>query len=233
MIAAINESVTQRNIGRICHFTPSRNLVHIVTDPRGLLATRCLTEDEKAVFNQTDMDRLDGYPDHICCSIQYPNAWYFRRARNRDRLFRDWVVLLLHPHYLWKQGTKFCPRNAASKGGRDVREGADAFEAMFASRIVGAYNKVYTRGAKADSLPTDEQAEVLIPDQVVREDVIGVAVMDESQAKREIARLQTLKERVPRILVAPDFFNANWLSTTLRSGNSPTEEEFYAGDDNV
>ena len=234
MSTAIQQSVTARQIERLCHFTPSRNLVHIATDRRGLLATAHLEEMERAAFNPTDLERWDGHKEHICCSVQVPNAWYFRKARSKDRLFRDWVVLLIAPHYLWMKGTKFCPRNAAARGGREVASGHAAFEAMFAARVVGAYGKEFVRSANRPAcLPTDEQAEVLIPDRVVREDVFGIVVKDESQAKREIARLQTLNERVPRVLIAKDFFNANWLSATLRSGNFPSEEEYYLGDENV
>lgn len=237
MIAAIKQSAEARQIGRLCHFTPSRNLVHIATDPRGLLATEHLEESERAAFNSTDLKRWDGHKGHICCSVQVPNAWYFRKARFKDRIFRDWVVLLIAPHYLWMKGTKFCPRNAAARGGREVASGHAAFEAMFAPRVVGAYDKEFVRSSNRPAcLPTDEQAEVLIPDRVVREDVLGILVKDESQAKREIVRLQTLNERVPRIVIAKDFFNAinaNWLTATLQSGNFPTEEEYYPGDENV
>jgi hypothetical protein len=80
--------------------------------------------------------------------------------------------------------------------------------------------------------PTDDQAEVLIPDRVVREDVIGIAVIDDSQAKREIARMEQLRKHVPRIVVAPLFFDPGLLSRTLRSGVVPPEREFYPGDNN-
>lgn len=234
MNAAIKQSATARQITRLCHFTPSRNLVHIATDPRGLLATEHLEENERTAFNPTDLERWDGHKGHICCSVQVPNAWYFQKARSKDRIFRDWVVLLIAPHYLWMKETKFCPRNAAARGGREAASGHAAFEAMFAPSVVGAYDKEFVRSATRPAcIPTDDQAEVLIPDRVVREDVLGVVVQDESQAKREIERLQTLNERVPRVLIAKDFFSANWLSATIQSGNFPTEEEYYSGDENV
>jgi hypothetical protein len=112
--------------------------------------------------------------------------------------------------------------------------GAEAFEAIFAPRVLGAYGKTFTRSSTHPTwLPTDDQAEVLIPDQVAREDVIGIAVMDESQAKREIARLEQLKERVPRVVIASDFFNPRWLSSQLHRGVVPSEREYYPGDSDV
>ena len=227
-IASIRASAARRAITRLCHFTPSRNLGHIAEDPRGVLATLHLADDEKAVFNPTDLKRLDGYPDHVCCSIQYPNAWYFRTARAQELLFRDWVVLLIEPHYLWRAGTKFCPRNSAAEHGRLVGEGPEAFEALFANVVEGVHT--YRRGPSHPAfLPTDEQAEVLIPDRIQRQDVIGIAVSDDAQARREISRLQILGRRPPPILVVSEFFNPNALSRLLRAGNIPPECEPRGG----
>ncbi len=230
IISAILERAHGRGITRLCHFTPSRNLVHIATGLSGLLASSRLKTDEKAVFNATDRERLDGFPDHVCCSIQYPNAWYFRRARANERLFEDWVVLLIKPHHLWGPGTKFCPRNAAANWGSGVGEGVVAFESMFEPLVLGAYGKTYTRSALHPPwLPTDEQAEVLIPDRIAREDVLGVAVIDESQAKREHARLTQLLADVPPLVIVPDFFQASRLSMKVRSGATPAERVFQSG----
>lgn len=235
MKEAIRVSAQTRGITRLCHFTPSRNLGHIATQSMGVLATQHLLDDEKAILNPTDLERLDGYPDHVCCSIQYPNAWYFRKAQEKERLFRDWVVLLIAAHYLWLPGTKFSPRNAAANSGRSVRSGAEAFEALFAPHIEGAKGMTFQRLPSHPLwLPTDEQAEVLIPDRIHRQDILGVVVRDRSQARREAARLEDLNEPVPRIFIAPQFFSAGELSRSLRSGHLPAEEEYdLAGDDDA
>lgn len=235
MNEAIRTSAMARGIKRLCHFTPSRNLVHIATQRQGVLATQHLRADEKAVLNPTDLERLDGYPDHVCCSIQYPNAWYFRKAQAKEHLFRDWVVLLIAVHYLWLPGTKFCPRNAAADYGRNVRGGAEAFEALFAPGVEGAYRKTFHRSESHPPwLPTDEQAEVLIPDRVQREDILGIVVRDESQAKREAVRLEQLDEPAPRIFIVPLFFSASRLSDSLRRGDLPPEREYdWGGEHNA
>ena len=227
-IASIRVSAAHRSITRLCHFTPSRNLGHIAEDRRGILASRHLDEDEKAVFNPTDLTRLDGHPDHVCCSIQYPNAWYFRTARGKERLFQDWVVLLIEARYLWQAGTKFCPRNAAAGHGRLIDEGAEAFEALFANVVEG--NRAYRRGPHHPAfLPTDEQAEVLIPDRIKRRDVVGIAVRDDAQAKREMSRLEFLRWRPPPILIVPEFFDPDALSRRLRAGRIPAERAHRGG----
>ncbi|HHB13029.1 MAG TPA: DUF4433 domain-containing protein [Chromatiales bacterium] len=222
----------KRGITRLCHFTPSRNLGHILTDPRGILATKHLKSDDRAVLNPTDLQRLDGHPGHVCCSIQYPNAWYFRKARRDERLFLDWVVLLIKPHYLWTAGTKFCPFNAAGGYGRHLREGADAFDALFADSTTDTQGRTYGRGPGHPSyLPTNEQAEVLVPDRIAKEDLLGFAVADGAQAKRELAALRILDVPPPQIWVAPDFYRPDWLSTVLRSGRYPTETRYTGGED--
>ena len=119
----IRQACRRRGISRLCHFTPTRNLVHIVTGSGGLLSTQRLNENERSAFNPTDLQRLDGFPDHVCCSIQYPNPWYFDAARRRERLFPDWVVLLIDPRCIWQDGTKFSVGNAATGMGGSVREG--------------------------------------------------------------------------------------------------------------
>ena len=228
-IASIQANAMRRGITRLCHFTPSRNLGHIAEDRAGILASKHLWEDEKAVFNPTDLKRLDGYPDYVCCSIQYPNAWYFRKARSREPLFRDWVILLIKPHYLWYAGAKFCPCNAAAEYGRLVDEGAEAFEALFADTVEGTHT--YRRDRRHPTfLPTDEQAEVLIPDHIRRGDVIGIAVRDDAQAKREVARLKLLGQSLSPILIVPEFFDPNKLSQLLRAGRVPAEREHQQGD---
>ena len=33
--------------------------------------------------------------------MEYPNAWYFDRARAKAALFKDWVIIFIDPKYLW------------------------------------------------------------------------------------------------------------------------------------
>ena len=230
VISTIRGSAFSRGITRLCHFTPSRNLGHIACDPRGILASRHLQNDEAKLFNPTDKKRLDGYPDHVCCSIQYPNAWYFRNARSKEKLFPDWVVILIRADYLWRADTKFCPRNAAAESGRLVRNGAEAFEALFAESVEGSGRRVFTRGPGHPAFfPTDGQAEVLIPDRVMRRDVIGIAVKDESQARNEVARLHMMRIAAPPIVIVPEFYDPDKLSSLLRNGQLPVEREHTPG----
>jgi hypothetical protein len=192
----------------------------------GILATKRLEENERVVYNPTDLERLDRHKGFICCSMQYPNAWYFDVARAKDVLFTDWVVLFLAPKYLWLPGTRFCPRNAAANYGRDVREGEEAFLALFADSVPGAYGQVRRRSAAhMECCPTDDQAEVLVADRIPAEDIIAVAVRSTSQAKNETARLRLAKapENRYNLVVAPALFEKKVLSNLIRAGKRPVE----------
>ncbi len=232
MSEKIKGEVRRRGIPRLCHFTPSRNLGQILSGKLGVLATRRLEEDERYIFAPTDLERLDRHTDHISCSVEYPNAWYFDKARSRETLFRDWAVLFIDPKYLWKDGTRFCPRNAAASSGREVGSGHSAFEKLFASEVAGAYGRKYSRSLLTpDYCVTDEQAEVLIPDQIALEDIVGVAVHSVEQARNELVRLKLLgipekSVRELKVVVAPDLFDKYRLSALLKQGKRPEETSF-------
>jgi hypothetical protein len=215
-------AVRARGIRRLCHFTPSRNLGHILSGTRGILATKHLAADERSVLNPTDLQRHDGQTGHICCTIEYPNAWYFREVRGREVLFRDWVVLLLSPDLLLLPNVKFCPRNASAGKGVHLKEGLNGFEALFAATVDGA--RTYRRAvSRSSAMPTDEQAEVQIPDNIPLEAIAGVAVLNAEQARLEIERLKILRVRLPPFFIAPLFFDARGLSAAIRNGNVPPE----------
>ena len=225
----MNEAISRR-IMRLCHFTPSRNLVHIAGDRTGVLATKHLTADERKVFTQTDLKRLDGHGGHICCSVEYPNGWYFAKARASEVLFQDWVVLLIQPHYLWADGTLFCARNAAAGYGAELRGGTDAFMGLFADCTRGAYGKSFRRGAShLDCSPTDDQAEVLVEDRIELSDICGIGVCSDAQARNEVARLRLASVPATGIpfVVAPDLFNKDRLSAMIRKGVRPEEHLWH------
>lgn len=228
----IKTEVERRGITRLCHFTPSRNLGQILSGTLGVLSTKNLEEDERHIFAPTDLERLDQHKDHISCSIEYPNAWYFDKARSKEILFRDWVILFIDRKYLWKDGTRFCPRNAAASFGREVRSGHSAFANLFAPQVAGAHGRNYIRTPLTPAYcATDEQAEVLVPDKIALHDILGLAVHSEKQAKNEIVRLLYLQipERAVRglkIVIAPDLYDKYRLSSLLKRGERPEETPF-------
>ncbi len=207
--------------------------MHIAIGDVGILSTASLENDERSIFNPTDLSRLDGQKGHICCSIQYPNAWYFDKARAKDILFRDWVVLLVKPDYLWQEGTLFCPRNAAASYGALLKPGIAGFEGMYANSVTGAGGFTRRRvAAHLPACPTDQQAEVLVADRILMSDIVSVAVSSEEQARTERVRLEIngLNPDMFSFTIAPGFFDKHQLDAGITRGIRVAETPFVPVD---
>jgi hypothetical protein len=221
-----------RGVTRLCHFTPSLNLPHILRDGR-IRPTEELSDDVRACYNPTDLVRLDGHPDCVCCSIEYPNAHYLARARQSGRLqhFPDWVVLLLAIDLIDRPGVLFSPRNAAAGYGVHLQPGLPGLARCYAAAVAGAGGYTFTRGDR--HLPpctTDEQAEVLIPRAISVTEIGGLAVSTQTQARAELARLRTINVSLGPIpvIIAPTFFDRTALSRSIRGGTRPAEQPWEA-----
>ena len=224
----ISQEATARGISRLCHFTQSRKLAHIICNPRGIMATAELRIVAPDLIDVTDDERLDGYTDHISCSIEFPNTWYLKIIKDQDPLFKEWVVLFIKPSHLSKNDTLFCCRNASSQRGRLVRSGYPGFQELFQPEITGARGQIFKRTAEMLSCcPTDDQAEVLVSGNIPREDIIGVGVSSENQAKEESVRLCLLQDALPlNWIVVPQIFTTEW-SRLVRRGKRPVEKPYY------
>jgi hypothetical protein len=185
-----------------------------------------MRSDQSACFTATDTKRIDGYTDHISCSIEYPNAWYLSKAEADEQLFKDWVILFIAPHYLWHPATLYCPRNAAADSGGQVVGSFTGFQSLFAQKIPGAYGMTRTRLARHLACsPTDDQAEVLVGTNITLSDILGIAVKNEAQAKNEIVRLRLggIPDNPFQFIIAPTLFDKHQLSNSIRAGKRPVE----------
>jgi len=223
----------RREITRLCHLTPLRNLVHLASDDAGLLSLRQLVE-RSGDYDQQDLERLDAHPDHICCSIEYPNAWYLARRKLQatpiQRLFPDWVCLAIDPKYLWAPGTRVCVRNAAAAGGAFINDiSLNTLEALYASPISGAHGHLYSRTPeRVAGCPTDDQAEVLVHRAIRFADVHTVIGVNLSDVKRFYVALEQVGADVDRLqwAVAPTLFDARVLSAAIAAGKPPLEAQW-------
>lgn len=217
-----------RGATRLCHFTPALNLPHILRDGQ-IRPAAALSEDARACFNPTDLVRLDGHPDCVCCSIEYPNGFYLVRARQSGRLqhFPDWIVMLLPLALMDRPGTLFSPRNAAAGSGAFLEPGQAGLGRCYASAVAGSGGNTFTRGPRhLPGCPTDQQAEVLVPGNVPMSDVSGMVVASSTQARAELARLHAVGLSLgdTPLIVAPAFFDRNGLSGCIRGGTPPVEQ---------
>ena len=223
----IQQECNSRCITRLCHFTQSRNLAHIFDDPFGLCSTRTLQTHDMP-HNPTDPDRYDGRDDLICCSIEYPNTYYFVKVREHDHLFKDWVVLLIDPSYLWHPETCFCPCNAARSRGGYIQTGIQGFKSLYAATSPGIN---FSRpSGHLPAAPTDIQAEVLLKDPIPLESIIGIVVQSQEQAQREVWRLNLQGISIDKsICIAPDFFKRTTLSGFIQRGVRANETLYRNG----
>ena len=228
LLTNIEKEYKSRNITRLCHFTRSKVALHILQSEEGIKAVDFLSED---ICEKNDYERYDGRTDCVNCSIQYPNYWYYNRIKDKDPLFRDWVVLLIKPEILVLDTTRFCFTNAAYRSGRYIKGGVDAFNDLFAQQVYGKYARNRTRNM-LPCCPTDDQAEVLVYKNISRSDIIGVAVKDEEQAHREKVRWKVgLNGFDIKVIIAPDMFNGSY-SMKVRNGQVPIEYEYKGEKDN-
>jgi len=208
-----------RGVTRLCHFTKLQNLTHIITSEDGILASNSIRQDTK---NVNDTARYDGELDFVCCTIQYPNSWFLKdaRQRNPDLVFRDWVVLYIDLSILNKRQAKFCPCNAGRMLGAYINSNMDCIDSIFA-KYVSTFR--YPRASDMlSSCPTDGQAEILIENNIPREFISGIAVGNEDVAARVYAMLKLYAmEHIP-LYIAPDVLTPAW-SRMARAGHRPNE----------
>ncbi len=230
-MTAIAAEAARRGITRLCHLTPFINLVHIASGD-GIRSTAQLSEDDRACFDQQDLLRLDAHPDHISCSIEYPNGWYLRQRRQNatpvQRLAPDWVCLTLDAKWLQHPETRFCVNNAARLRGGLVAEGPEAFASLYEDPVDSNRGPLTRARTRFASCPTDDQAEVLVPRHVPLADISSVLCTDDEQVKRIYYGLRQIGAPVDdlRFFVAPDLFLATRLSSLVRAGIRPSETEW-------
>lgn len=211
--------LTARGVTRLCHFTKLQSLTHIITSENGVLASNSIHQDTK---NVNDTARYDGELDFVCCSVQYPNSWFFKKAmqNNQDKIFEDWVVLYINLTILKNKKAKFCPCNASKSNGIYINENMDNIDSIFATKVS---TFPYPRSPKMLSCcPTDGQAEILIENSIPREYISGIAVGNMDIAKRVYSMLKICGIEHLTIYIAPDVLTTRW-STLVKDGCLPDE----------
>lgn len=206
-----------RGVTRLCHFTKLQSLTHIITSEEGILASNSIRQDIK---NVTDTARYDGELDFVCCSVQYPNSWFLRKAKqnNSDEIFAEWVVIYIDLRILQYKTAKFCPCNASTARGRYINEDMRKIESIF---NYSTRNRVRTI-KMLSCCPTDDQAEILIEYNIPRESIIGIATGNEDSAKRVYAMLKMYDLEFIPVYIAPDVLTTEW-SNMIREGRYPKE----------
>lgn len=210
-----------RDVTRLCHFTKLKDLTHILLSDSGISSSTAIRSDIK---DQKDPERYDGELEYICCSIEYPNSWYLRKAQQRDTdlVFREWITIYINLDILNERDFKFCPCNAATKCGAHILSDESKIPDLYESPSLYGRNRT---PHMLQCCPTDDQAEILIKDNIPYRFFSGIAVSNEEIASRVYAMIKTYgKPNIP-IYIAPDVLNTNW-SNMIRQGVRPTETSF-------
>lgn len=186
------KEIANRGIKHLIHFTPTINLLSIFE--QGKLLSRALLErfdiDQTDIFDYvefTDDIRFDD-KSYINLSIQHPNSFLFNRFRQKtaDESHVYWCVLKIDKKYIYHDDTLFSVTNAAnSHNKRNVGVTGDInkFRMMFANSlpIVTSYSsRTITRNGLKDKYPTDEQAEVLVKNEIPVSDILQVCFKDDN-----------------------------------------------------
>jgi hypothetical protein len=201
------KEISDRGIEHLIHFTPTINLLSIFE--QGKLLSRALLEkfdiDQTDIFDYiefTDDIRFDD-KSFINLSVQHPNSFLFNRFREKTKndVHINWCVLKIDKKYIYQTDTLFSVTNAAnSHNKRNVRVTGDIakFQMMFANslQIVTSYNsRTISRNGLKTKYPTDEQAEVLVKNEISISEILQVFFKDEKDLAAGKAALSDYNTR--------------------------------------
>jgi hypothetical protein len=212
---------------RLAHFTPAHNLWHIISDGE-IRSSKDLADNAPDYFSPTDIERFDQHPEMVCCSFEYPNAYYLFHARRKASFinYPDWVCLLLDVNLIERRGTLFSSCNAAKGRGGYLSVGGQA--------LLDCYATVTTPGGfergpnHTPAAATDLQAEALVPGPIPVSAIRGIVAPSAADAQQLYGVLERHGRGPERFrwLVVPTFFDRNLLSSRLRSGMTIDEIEW-------
>jgi len=173
---ALSASLAARSVEFITHFTSTYNLLGII-EAGALLSRSRMDEiggdaERRACYDGMDTfdeQRFDELRRYVNTNITRPNSYLLNQYRNRfrDKAYLQWCVLLIDAEVLAQRDVLFSVTNAASKVAKDygINGGAQGFDALFNEVIITTRGR-FTRRGLAANIPTDIQAEALVPDMI-------------------------------------------------------------------
>ena len=188
---SIASFLKNRGVTRLVHFTPSRNLLPIISSGE-LRPASDLNEEVATVHAHTDPNRFDGHLDKISFSLEYPNPYYFRIARTKTNAlnYPEWSIVLMEPSIATKLGTVFSPANAALASGKNLEGGIRGITTCYSSPESSSGRVIYRGPYHLPASPTNLQAEVLVPGPVPLSDVQCIVLPSPVAVAQEFVRLR-------------------------------------------
>jgi hypothetical protein len=185
-----DQELINRGIDCLIHFTPTINLLSIY-EMKKLMSRKLLEEfevDQTDIFDYvefTDNMRFDD-KSYINLSVQHPNSYLFSHFRQKTAIHShiNWCVLKIDKKFIYEKSTLFSVTNAANghnKRNVGITDDLDKFKKLFDNTInvVTSYTtRPITRNNLKDKYPTDEQAEVLVKNEIPIDAIIEVCFKD-------------------------------------------------------
>lgn len=210
----VSQSIRDRGITRLCHFTSIRALERIAED-RALIDRQTLEDrDQGCAFN--DPYRHDGQRHHVCFTLEHPNVWMMDMLSSRAPQKREFVILCISPSEMERDNVLFSPGNAATKYGDSLAPGEAGFNRLYLT-ITGP-RAPSRRVNHARSCPTDLQAEVLIPGPIPLSSALCVVTASEENSGYVRHVLSANEVKLP-VVVQPKFFSHSDITSAVWSGN--------------
>ncbi len=227
MTVSVAEALGQVPVTRLIHFAPATNVSGIFTD-NAIRTSQDLVENAPQQFSPTDELRLDARNNHVCCSFEYPNAYYQAIARDKSafRNCPDWVAFILDLDLVLRPGTLFSPCNAAKGSGAFLKEGGAGLLACWSDP---SYPGQFSRSqSHRSSVPTDLQSEVLIPGLVPLSAVSAIVTATPEKARELFVVLHDFGLTPGRMewRYAPLFFDKWRLANALQTGGEIPETQW-------
>lgn len=157
----IKETIIQKDIHSLFHFTKISNLDSILTN--GLLSKKDL-DKYYIPYSYNDELRLDYIYKAICCSISFPNYKLFYKFRCKYPE-DDWCLIEINPASIIEKECLFCKDNAASNRCYDILHRQDSAE--YFSMLFDDIGLIKRNEMNIPSFyPTNPQTEVLFLEKV-------------------------------------------------------------------
>ena len=203
---SLYDSITKsRQIRRLCHFTHISNLSNILKN--GILSSRNIPYSQ-----WNDKDRVDGYTEYVCTSVELPNTYCLNNMVQRTGTnIEDWIIFKINP-YIIDDTSLFCPVNAAKGCGKYVSDGVEAYESIF-------LNDGWTRNPNWISrVPSNLQAEVLIKEYIPVSQIEAI-IFHENFFDDDIFKL--VNQANIELRQSSDLFDSNRTLGWLNNGRIP------------
>ena len=203
---SLYDSITKsRQIRRLCHFTHVSNLSNILKN--GILSSSNIPYSQ-----WNDKDRVDGYTEYVCTSVELPNTYCLNNMVQRTGTnIEDWIIFKINP-YIIDDTSLFCPVNAAKGCGKYVSDGVEAYESIF-------LNDGWTRNPNWISrVPSNLQAEVLIKEYIPVSQIEAI-IFHENFFDDDIFKL--VNQANIELRQSSDLFDSNRTLGWLNNGRIP------------